>query len=98
MEMVGPLKTKQKNIGNKLIPISLFIILVIIWEYIVATGRVERYILPAPSDIVEVLAKESQVLFEHSLVTIKETLLGLMIGVGIGFILAILMDLSLIHI
>ena len=92
MEMVGPLKTKQKNIGNRLIPIGLFVILVLIWQFVVASGKVERYILPAPTDIVDVLIREAAVLFDHSLVTIKETLIGLLIGIGIGFILAILMD------
>ena len=59
MEMDGLLKTRQKNTGNKLIPIGLFILILIIWQYIVAKGKVERYILPAPSDIIKVFKTES---------------------------------------
>lgn len=92
MEMVGPLKIRQKSIANKIIPLGLFAGLVILWQFVVDSGKVERYILPSPTDIIDVLLREADVLFDHSLVTIKETFLGLLIGVALGFILAILMD------
>ena len=92
MGMDGLLKIRQKNIGNKVIPLGLLLGLILIWQYVVATGRVERYILPAPTDIIGVLIGEAGVLFDHSLITIKETMVGLFIGVILGFILAILMD------
>lgn len=92
MRNAGPVKKRQRNLGNKLIPIVLFLLILAIWQYVVTRGIVERYILPAPSDIGRVLRNEAGILFDHSLVTIKETIIGLFIGVVIGFILAILMD------
>ena len=90
--MVGQLKIKQKNIINKLIPILTVLIILILWQYVVARGLVQRYILPAPSDILKALITEAMVLLDHSKITIQETFIGLGIGVAIGFILGILMD------
>lgn len=92
MAMGGQLKIRQKNIANKVIPLAVFIIIIAIWEYVVEASIVERYILPSPSDIVKTLQSEASVLYDHSKLTIVETLIGLGIGVGLGFILGILMD------
>lgn len=92
MRKLGQVKKRQRNLENKLVPLGLLIILLVIWQFVVETGVVERYILPSPTDILHVLTREADILFDHSLVTIKETIVGLAIGVVLGFVLAILMD------
>jgi ABC-type nitrate/sulfonate/bicarbonate transport system permease component len=48
--------------------------------------------LPKPKDVLDVLYEERQILFEHSLVTLKEALYGLLIGIMFAFVIATLMD------
>ena len=43
---------RLRSIGNKIAPIVFILILLIIWEIIVNVGGIEKYILPAPTDVI----------------------------------------------
>lgn len=83
---------KLSNKEYKLYPIIVFAGLVMIWEFVVVAGIVERFMLPSPTDIVKTLASEFPILAGHTVVTLFEALSGLVIGVVLGSVAALLMD------
>lgn len=83
---------KLKNTGDKLIPIAFVIALLILWELIVSLGGVEKYIIPAPSDVIKVIMKDFNVMVPHILVTLYEGMVGFLLATLAALILAILMD------
>lgn len=66
--------------------------LIAIWEIISRTGSVPSYILPAPSMIIYSLFFNFSLMGRHILVTVYETLVGFIISVFLGIIIAIIMD------
>ena len=50
------------------------------------------YMLPSPVDVVQAFVTDFSLLMSHAAVTLQEALYGLLIGTGLGFILAVLMD------
>ena len=48
--------------------------------------------LPKPMDVFNVLIEEKDILFEHALITLQEAFWGLGIGIGLGFVIATIMD------
>lgn len=82
-----------KRYSNKLLPIVTILALMLIWEGIVRINEIEKYILPAPSDIFNVLIKDFNNMIPHILTTLYEGTLGFIIAIIIALILAIIMDL-----
>jgi ABC-type nitrate/sulfonate/bicarbonate transport system permease component len=75
-------------------PSFAILLLFIVWEVFVVVTKIEKWILPAPSDIFQSLFHSRELLLEHSVQTLKETLLGLVLSVLVGVILATFIDLS----
>jgi len=48
--------------------------------------------LPSPIQVIVTLVKEFPLLMEHSIVTLTEALVGLAVGVLLGFVMAVVMD------
>lgn len=84
----------MKTISNQKIwiPMIVFLIILAIWEMTVHIAEIPLYILPAPSKILTALISERSMLFMHGMVTLKETVIGLVIATAFGVILAIIMD------
>jgi len=70
---------------------SVFLLLLLLWETIVRCLEFKEYILPAPSRIGVVLVENIPLLWEHSLHTVNEALLGFLLAIVGGVILAMLM-------
>ncbi|MGL5353965.1 MAG: ABC transporter permease, partial [Clostridium sp.] len=83
---------KSKNIGNKIAPIIFIIMLLLFWEMIINLGGIEKYIMPAPSDVVKTLINDFDVMLPHILVTLYEGIVGFIIAIILSVILAIIMD------
>ncbi|MCR1950722.1 MULTISPECIES: ABC transporter permease [Clostridium] len=83
---------RLRSIGNKIAPIVFILILLIIWELIVNVGGIEKYILPAPTDVIEVLIKDFKNMIPHIFATLYEGLVGFLIAIALSIILAIIMD------
>lgn len=75
-------------------PVLTLIIVLGCWELCVHIFEISLYILPAPSDIIIAMYENAQVLWEHSMVTLQEALLGLGLATLLAMLIAILMDLS----
>lgn len=56
------------------------------------TGVVPEYMLPSPIDVIKAFIAEFPLLMENAKVTLTEAFLGLLCGVILGFIMAVLMD------
>jgi ABC-type nitrate/sulfonate/bicarbonate transport system permease component len=75
-------------------PLALLIGLFVAWEVYVAASDVNVVTLPAPSRILDSGYAHRGLLWNHSLVTLKETVLGLAISISFGIALALLIDAS----
>ncbi|MHC1723717.1 MAG: ABC transporter permease [Aminipila sp.] len=84
----------MKTISNKKIwsPVLVSIIILAIWEMTVRITDIPLYILPAPSKILSALISERSMLLMHGMVTLNETVIGLIIATVFGVILAVIMD------
>lgn len=83
---------KLKSIENKIIPIGFIIILIILWEGIVSTGGIEKYILPSPIDVGTTFIKELPIMVPHIGATLYEGIVGFLIAILISVIIAVMMD------
>ena len=83
---------RLKNIGIKLTPTVIFMIILMSWQYIVDRGIVARYILPSPFDVIITTFKILPELKTHIITTVEEALTGYIIAILLAIILAVLMD------
>ena len=85
------LKTIDK-VKNSLYPIVTFLSLLLIWELVVQVKEIPQYILPAPTDIIEVFRSDYLNLYTNTLTTLSEALLGFTIAILLSLIMGVLMD------
>lgn len=86
------MKEKFLNTTNKLWSVSAIAVLLVIWQLICTLELVESFMLPSPVQVAVTLVKEFPLLMEHSVITLAEAILGLVIGVLLGFVMAVVMD------
>lgn len=87
------LKTnKKKELLYKLLPVSLFVMTFLIWNYLSESGKIPAYMLPSPRSVIDAFITDKEILYEHSMTTLYEAMLGLFFGVTIGFVIAVVMD------
>ena len=63
-----------------------------LWQSVCCAGLIEPYMLPSPLAVIRAFISDLPLLLSHSLTTLQEAFAGLFIGIGIGFIVATLMD------
>jgi ABC-type nitrate/sulfonate/bicarbonate transport system permease component len=73
-------------------PIIILVGLFLAWEGYVGVSGIDPVTLPAPSRVFESAWRNRDLLWDHSLVTLKETLIGLTVSIGFGVALALLID------
>ena len=73
-------------------PVLTVAALLVLWQLVCMAGLVPTYLLPSPVQVVQALSVDLPLLVSHSGVTIAEALLGLVLGVAVGFVVAVLMD------
>ena len=66
--------------------------LILVWQLLCGTGMIPKYMLPSPVEVVCAFVSEVPLLFENSLITLQEAFWGLVSGVSVGFLVAMLMD------
>lgn len=75
-------------------PTLTLLLTIFIWEVYVKVNQISLFILPSPSSIVVALIENAEVLWQHSMVTLYEAVLGLVIATLLAILMAIGMDLS----
>ena len=81
--------TKLKRV---LLPALTIVVLLVLWQIVVVLNIVPNYLVPSPYQVFLALIRDAALLASHTLVTLEESLLGLAIGVVIGFVIAVVMD------
>ena len=90
--MCLPLKRKLQNITGNLWAGAAISGLLVIWQLATDLKLVEGYMLPSPVSVVKAFIAEFPLLMENTAVTLGEAFLGLLFGVALGFVMAVLMD------
>lgn len=73
---------------------SLVLIILVIWQFVVAVGMLPDYLLPSPWQILHALIDDAKLLAHHAKYTLATAFIGTVIGLALSFVLSILMDLS----
>lgn len=84
----------KARLQRTILPIITLILVIGLWEGAVHAFDISLYILPAPSNILSALIENIDVYWYHSIVTLKESLLGLLLAALAAFVIAVLMDMS----
>ncbi len=86
------MKRKSPNITGKLLPFAAVALLLVIWQVICTAGLVPAYLLPSPVDVAKAFVSDLPLLWEHARITLTEALAGLICGIAVGFLIAMVMD------
>lgn len=81
----------MKKFKIYLFPLTFLLLIFLAWEFLVPIFKVPHYILPRFCEVLKALWSERELLYNHSLVTLGEAVLGLSISViiGVSFALSI---------
>ena len=66
--------------------------LVLLWQAVCTLGWIPGYMLPSPVEVLAAFREELPLLLENSRITLQEAMIGLILGVAVGFGAAVLMD------
>ena len=88
-------KNIAESISGIALPAAVLAVFLLLWEMAVLLFRIEKWILPKPTDIFITLFEMRGTLGVHVLQTLTEAVLGLLIAAAAGVAIAILIDLSL---
>lgn len=79
---------RMRNIPS-IVAVAAFLLL---WQLVCEIGLVPSYMLPSLTEVLQAFAEELPILLENSMITLWEAFVGLLIGVSVGFLAAVLMD------
>lgn len=75
---------------RRVLRITIFyVVALLLWEGLIRLFHVPDWLVPAPSQILAVITDKNSVMLSHTLVTLKETLLGFVLALGLGVACAI---------
>lgn len=77
------------NNSNQYAPYAVFILLLLLWEILVAWKNTPAWLLPAPSQIFQSILEFRSLLFLHTLTTLSEALAGYFLAIALAFIIAL---------
>ena len=80
------------KIKNYIYPLVTFISIILIWQFIVVSNNIPQYIMPSPSEIIEVFSTDFTNLQMHTLVTFKESILGFIFSILLALAVGTIMD------
>jgi ABC-type nitrate/sulfonate/bicarbonate transport system permease component len=70
----------------------LILLFLIIWQVISVSALVPKFMLPSPVDVLKAFVLDFNNLMQNTFYTLQEALIGLLIGIAVGFIFAVLME------
>ncbi|WP_019170618.1 ABC transporter permease [Pseudaminobacter salicylatoxidans] len=85
-EMRRARRLQLERIGRWVLPVAIMALAIWLWDRICVWNEIPQYILPRPGVVVRTLYSDAGLLFGSLLVTLKITLLGLLLAVigGVG--------------
>lgn len=66
--------------------------LLVLWQSVCMAGLIPAYMLPSPIQVLQAFVDELPLLWENAWITLQEAFIGLLLGVSVGFLAAVLMD------
>ena len=72
--------------------ITAIAVLLLLWQLVCMVGLIPSFMLPSPIKVLQAFVDELPLLWENSLITLQEAFVGLVLGVSVGFVAAVLMD------
>src|SRR2546425_11992357 len=72
----------------------LVVTLLALWELYVSTGRISSQVLPAPTAIVRALIDNWDIIYDNTVQTLLETVLGIAAATLLGLLLAVMFGIS----
>lgn len=86
-------KIKWNNICVKITQVLILILFIGLWEYLAITEKINTFIFSSPSKVLETIISLfiNDNLIYHIWVTVYETILGFLLGSGLGIIIASLL-------
>ena len=85
-------KNRIKKTSIIVTQLSIFLVLLIAWEIAANKGLINSFIMSKPSKILETFINlSSNDLFTHIWVTVKETIIGFLLGTTMGIGIAIIL-------
>lgn len=82
------------NLRDYLMVGAVFILIILGWDLAIRAFNIPAYILPTPASVAATAVEERDQIAYHTLVTVKESFLGLCLGSLMGFILAVMLSQS----
>lgn len=83
-------RKKIESIARWLIPLTVMALAIFAWHRVVVVNEIPHYVLPGPGLVLETLWSDREILFPALLVTLRITMLALLIAIVGGVGLAIL--------
>lgn len=83
---------KLQSITNKSAPLLALAVILIIWYICNEREIVPAYMLPSPTDVAKAFIDNFSIMMKQAAVTLQEAVYGLLIGIVLAFIVAVLMD------
>ena len=83
---------KFPSITNKLAPAAAIAAVLLIWFLCCEGEIVPAYMLPSPADVFRAFVRNIDDLLRQAAVTLQEAMYGLLIGIVLAFVVAVLMD------
>lgn len=83
---------KLQSTISKFAPAISIIAIALIWLFVSEGKLVPAYMLPSPVKVVNAFIKDFPILMQHTAVTLQEAIYGLLLGIFLAFMIAIVMD------
>ena len=86
------MKRKLQNIIKNSTSLWTSIVFLLIWQGVSVSGIIPEYMLPSPMKVISALKTDSALILGHTGTTLTEAFWGLVCGIILGLITAVLMD------
>ncbi|MBQ8913410.1 MAG: ABC transporter permease subunit, partial [Lachnospiraceae bacterium] len=83
---------KNKKYMDVVVPCVVLVAVLVIWQIACTFSLVPSYMLPSPVRVVKAFINDFELLMQHAKTTLTEAVLGMALGVLLGFVSAALMD------
>lgn len=83
---------KLESIGKKLIPITFWAVVLLVWSISVKLLKVPEFVLPAPEKVIVTFVTNINILLVYGFYTALEAIAGLIISILLAFATALAMD------
>jgi NitT/TauT family transport system permease protein len=85
LAVAAPPPTRARDrISAVLFPVATFGLLLLAWQFLVRLFGVPEYILPVPTEFLARLVESGALIWQHTLVTASEVILGFLFAAAIG--------------